>query len=70
MFLLGVPKVLSEGVNKIFLKKKIHMGIRNQKLGKVKNFQVWMPEDFLSKGQKSTGLEGLTNIQPDTIKTK
>ena len=46
------------------------MGIRNQKLGKVKNFQVWMPEDFLSKGQKSTGLEGLTNIQPDTIKTK
>ena len=46
--------------------KKFNKGIRNQKLGKVK-FQVWLPEDFLSKGQKTTwglkappphGLEG------------
>ena len=41
IFVLGVPKVLSEGVNKIFL-KTFHRGIRNQKFGKVKKFQVWV----------------------------
>ena len=26
-----------------------------KKLGKVKNFQLWVPEDFFSKGQKHRG---------------
>ena len=33
----NVPKVLLEGIN-YFFGKKIHRGIRNQKLGKVKKF--------------------------------
>ena len=41
-FVLGVPKVLLEGVKKNFREKKIHRGIRNQNLGKVKQFQVWV----------------------------
>ena len=40
MFVLGVPKVMSEDMKKNL--KKNNMGIRNQKLGKVKNFQVWV----------------------------
>ena len=38
-FVLDVSKVLSEGVIKVF-REKNHWGIRNQKLGNVKNFQV------------------------------
>ena len=41
-FILGVPKVLSVGVNKNFREKNCHRGISNQKLRKVKNFQVWI----------------------------
>ena len=45
-FVLGVRKELSEGVNKIFREKKFHRGIHNQKLGKVKKFQVWVVKRF------------------------
>ena len=43
---MGVTKVLSLGVIKIFREKKFHRGIRNQKLGKVKKFQVWFVRRF------------------------
>ena len=48
-FCTGCPKVLSECVDKFFW-KKFHRGIRNQKLGKVEKFQVWVVRKFLSKG--------------------
>ena len=40
-----------KGGNKIFRQKKFHRGIRNQKLGKVKKFQVWV----VRKGQNTVG---------------
>ena len=42
IFVLGVLKSAVRGCKQFFLRKKIHRGIRNQKLGKVKNFQVWV----------------------------
>ena len=44
--ILHVTKELSEGVNKIFVRKKFHRGIRNKKLVKVKKFQVWVTLRF------------------------
>ena len=29
-----------------FWKKKVHMGIHDQKLGKTRNFRFGLPEDF------------------------
>ena len=53
IFVLGVPKVLCKVVH-FFL--KFHRGNRNQKLGKVKKFQVYgSSKDFLSKGQTPWG---------------
>ena len=43
--------MLSESVNKIFREQKFQRGIRNQKLGKVKKFQVWV----VRKGQNTVG---------------
>ena len=40
IFVLGVSKVLSEGVNKIFERKKF-IGVSAKKMGKGKKFQVW-----------------------------
>ena len=36
------------------------MGIGNKKVGKVKNFQIWVPQDsFGEKGKKNKGGRGL-----------
>ena len=60
IFLYGCPKSAVRGCKQNFFKKKNHRGIRNQKLGIVKNFQVYgLPKDLLSKGQKTTGIRGL-----------
>ena len=54
-FVLGVPKVLWEGVG-LNDKKKNHMGIRKIILSKVTNFWYGLPEDFFSKWHKANGI--------------
>ena len=44
--------MLSEGENQIFLKKKLHRGVHNQKS---RNFMLGSYVDFLSNGQKTVG---------------
>ena len=52
IFVQGVSKVKSEGVNKFFSKKR---GIRNQKLRKVKKFQAWVVRRFFEYRAKAVG---------------
>ena len=47
IFVLGVQKVLWEGVNKIFFEKKTHRGTRNQKS---KSLKYRSSEFFFEKG--------------------
>ena len=45
-----------------------HRGIRNKKLGKVKNFRNWFTEYFFSKGQKPQGGAYSAPIHPHGLK--
>ena len=54
MFVLGVPKVLSGGVNKIFGEKKFIGVPATQSWEKSRIFRYKLLKDLLSKGQKTT----------------
>ena len=55
LYVLGDPKVLCVGVKQNFGIFFFIGASFIKKVGKVKNFRNWLPEDFLSKGQKNTG---------------
>ena len=52
-------KVLWEGVKTKFLDFFFHRGIRNKKVCKVKNFQVWVLHDNFEQQAKRKGLRAL-----------
>ena len=52
----GYLKSAVKGCKLNFFGKKCHRGIRNQKVGKVTTFQVWITWRFLSKGQRRVGM--------------
>ena len=52
--LFGVPKVLSEGINKIFREKNF-IGVSTKSWEKSRIFRYGLPKVFLSKGQKTPG---------------
>ena len=53
LFLYWVSKSALRGDKTKFLDFFLHMGIRNKKFGKVKNFCVWVPKDCSRKGEKT-----------------
>ena len=58
-FCTGCPKSAMRRVLTIFLEReKIHRGIRNQKLGKVKKFQVWVVRRFFEQRAKNCRGDG------------
>ena len=59
ILVLGVPKMLSEGINKIFREKKFHRGIRNQ---------IWdQSRIFWVKGKKPHGSYAVQRPPPQWI---
>ena len=52
-------KVLWEGGKTKFLDFFCHRGIRNKKVCKVKNFQVWVPHDIFELKAKRKGGRGV-----------
>ena len=61
MFVLGVPKVLSEEVNKT-LKQKIIGVSATKSWEKPRIFRYGLAEDFLSKWRKTKWIRELTNL--------
>ena len=51
-FWTDISKCSDGGTTKLIFFKR---GIGNQKVCKVKNFQVWVPQDILSERQKNKG---------------